>query len=715
MDSQGGYSYGLKPPKTRLKSLWTAFVVPSPPSRRIFLVIFAGVLLPLVTVLIFSYREVDRHLTENTYVRRAAIAELAETSVKERLDRFVYLGESFAGRPGVLDSVAEGRWDVAADTYLIPSVDNFPEVDRLLLVNPDGVLMSDWPQVEAVQGKNFSFREWFQGVSTTQGTYVSGVYRRTAEPAVNVVAVAVPLLELGDEKKVLGYLVLQIKTDTFLAWSEEVDAGEGAAIYVVDQFGYVVSHPAYAPQGEIIDYSSLGTVQKLKKGQDGEEIVYNPIEQVEQLVAYEHVPTYGWGVVVTQPTQQAFANRDMVLQDLLFLYGALTILIAAFSIMALWLFARMRSYAFTTAKKMNQSLSERQAQLNEAEELAKLGSWKWDLEKNTVSCSAEMHRLFGMDNQVITDPVKTCSSVALPQYEPKIVKAYARTLKTGKALIEFQVKRESDGVVRWMRWQTRAKFNPAGKASEVTGIVQDITMEKELEEAKSEFATLAAHQLRTPLSIINWMSELLMTDKADPLTSKQKVYIQDIFSTNKRLVKLVNTLLTISRVEMGTFTLRLEEVSLKKTCDGVLKEYQPQIQAKHLDVEIKYSKGVDKILGDENLVTIILSNLISNAISYTPPRGKVNILFQKDAHRLVFSIKDTGVGIPKDIQDKIFTKFFRAANAKQVKPEGTGLGLFMVKSLVEEQGNGKVWFESEEGKGSVFYVSLPILKGKKGK
>lgn len=710
MNPQEGSSFSRKFSKIRTSSLWRALILPNPPSLQIFVLIIIGVLLPLLFVLILSYKEVNRHLTLIVLERRAALVQLAEASVTEKLDRFVLLGHSFATQPTVVDYVKRGEWDNAIDLYLSESIEYFPEVDRLLLVNPEGVLMSDWPHVPEVKGQSFAYRDWYRGVSTTQKAYVSEVYLRAAAPQVNVIAFALPLTELNADQTLLGYLVLQVRIEEVFIWKEKIDLGTGGFIYIVDQRGHIVTHPAYTPQGKIVDYSSLELVQKLKNGQNGEEISFNSIEQVEQLSAFEPISEYGWGVVVVQTTKDAFASRGNILRDLqLFLVGVILVALV-FSIMLIWLFARMRSFAFKTAQQMNESLHEHQIQLNEAEHLARLGSWKWDVVNNKITCTDELYELFGMRVQPISYLVQFFSSIAVDDDRSKMREVFEKTIKKGSGSLIFRIKRINDSQIRWVHWLGRVKSGPDGKPLELTGIVQDITQERELDEVKSQFVVLAAHQLRTPLSIISWFSEMLLSDKELSLKPRQRSYVRDIFLSNKRLIKLVNMLLDVSRIEMGTLHLREKEISISEICNSILVDFKWQIKEKKSLVKVKLGRGLRTIWGDENLMSIVLSNLISNAINYSPEKGKIFVDIKKESTHLLISVKDTGYGIPQEAKEKIFSKFFRANNAKRIKPDGTGLGLYMVKALVEEKSNGKVWFESEEGKGSTFFVSIPLSK-----
>ncbi|XOU94984.1 MAG: ATP-binding protein [Candidatus Kerfeldbacteria bacterium] len=239
------------------------------------------------------------------------------------------------------------------------------------------------------------------------------------------------------------------------------------------------------------------------------------------------------------------------------------------------------------------------------------------------------------------------------------------------------------------------------------GIERDVTKEQQIDKAKTEFVSLASHQLRTPLSTINWYSEMLLDEDVGKLNKEQKEYMNEIYDGNKRMVDLVGALLNVSRIDLGTMAVELEDVKFTEICDSVIKEMIPQTKEKEIKINIDYAKNIPIISADRKLVRIIFQNFISNAVKYTPANGKVEVVIKKDKKYITVSVSDNGYGIPKNQQDKIFTKLFRADNIRKTDTEGTGLGLYIVKSIAEQSG-GKVWFDSEENKGTTFYISLPL-------
>ncbi len=252
---------------------------------------------------------------------------------------------------------------------------------------------------------------------------------------------------------------------------------------------------------------------------------------------------------------------------------------------------------------------------------------------------------------------------------------------------------------------------PISLANRVVGIIEvfhDITKEKEIDKAKTEFVSVASHQLRTPLATINWyLEELIRT--GENLSDKQKSYFNEVHLASKRMIALVNDLLNVSRIELGTFPVEPKETNLEELIDQVLKDLSSQIDKKHITVQKTYQPNLPLFSVDPKLFTIIMQNLISNALKYSKLDGTITIKMFSNETEFLVSVTDNGYGIPKEQQTKIFTKLFRADNARQVVPEGTGLGLYIVNEIIKATG-GKIWFNSVENKGAIFSVVFP-LKG----
>jgi len=238
-------------------------------------------------------------------------------------------------------------------------------------------------------------------------------------------------------------------------------------------------------------------------------------------------------------------------------------------------------------------------------------------------------------------------------------------------------------------------------------IERDITKEKEIDLAKTEFVSLASHQLRTPLASIGLSAELLLRGVSGQVDASSKRYLDEIFNSTVRMKDLIESLLNISRIELGTFVVKFESLDFKKEINEIIKEFDLKIKSKKIKLRKKIDKSLPIVKFDKNILEIIIENLLTNAIRYTQNGGNICVELKRGDKEILMIVSDNGHGIPSDQQDKIFDKMFRADNAREFSYEGDGLGLYMVKSVVSKIG-GKIWVESELNKGSSFFVSLPL-------
>ncbi|MBX4191610.1 MAG: HAMP domain-containing histidine kinase [Candidatus Doudnabacteria bacterium] len=226
----------------------------------------------------------------------------------------------------------------------------------------------------------------------------------------------------------------------------------------------------------------------------------------------------------------------------------------------------------------------------------------------------------------------------------------------------------------------------------------------------AEFADLASHQLRTPLSGMKWMLELLQRPSTGNLTKKQREYIDKITYLNDRLITLVNDLLEVSKTERGGAKLYLQPTDIANIIRSVLKEKEKEIKRKELKVSLTVEQEPFPVVRTEaSKIKQAFNNIFNNALIYTPEYGEIKIDLKIQGNMLQCEISDTGVGIPSNEQKQIFSKFFRATNVSKVESVGTGLGLFIAKAFVEASG-GKIWFKSKQGQGTTFYFTLPIVR-----
>jgi len=246
-----------------------------------------------------------------------------------------------------------------------------------------------------------------------------------------------------------------------------------------------------------------------------------------------------------------------------------------------------------------------------------------------------------------------------------------------------------------------------GKVIGAVVVFRDVTKARELEKTKVNFISIASHQLRTPLSALRWISEMFLDGDLGKLTENQKRFLNDIYKSTRRLLDLVNILLTSSRVEEGRIDIKPIPTDIIVLTKEVVASLESLIKAKNLNLVVM-DTPLPKINLEPEMFRQVILNLISNAINYTPNGGRITAQFELKSDFVTCSVEDSGIGIPKKNQYRIFEKFFRADNAIAEVADGSGLGLSLAKSIVLTWG-GDMKFESEEGKGTTFYFTVPLV------
>jgi two-component system sensor histidine kinase VicK len=332
-------------------------------------------------------------------------------------------------------------------------------------------------------------------------------------------------------------------------------------------------------------------------------------------------------------------------------------------------------------------------------------------EANKISyINPAANEILGLTNNVLGKKIDITNNYSLENFRKIIKKDY--TVKTSSELKDDSNTFE-ELVVKINGEDKIYKIITAkvlGEHKEHLGLMKifvNLTREKAIDKMKSEFISIAAHQLRTPLSAIKWVIKMILDGDAGELSLEQQELLNKGYLSNERVIRLVNDLLNVSRIEEGKFGFNFESTDFKEVLDISISNIDSLIDKSHQELKIKIPPKLPKIFLDKERIIMVIQNLLSNAIKYTPEYGKIEVIVEVDKQYLNVKIKDQGVGIPAEDQPKLFSKFFRAANVVKLETEGSGLGLFMVKNIIEKH-QGQVSLKSEEGKGTEVSFTLPI-------
>lgn len=330
-----------------------------------------------------------------------------------------------------------------------------------------------------------------------------------------------------------------------------------------------------------------------------------------------------------------------------------------------------------------------------------------DLYKNAVIWNEALFLNYGYSRSEDTNKLEWWASHIHSEDALRVENELSALLKsdlnTWQSQYRFRKATGEYAIVHDRAFVQRAKD---GQPQRIIGSLLDVTESVRLERAKDEFTSLISHQLRTPLTVIQFYSTMLSDGLLGPLEPAQLEHVRRINAASIRLIKLVGNILNISRIELDRIRLDTAMADISELTQEIVTELQPIAQEKN--IRIKYNSGntLPPVRIDKSIFCEVLINLLTNAIYYTPNGGKVEVLLSHDERGYLLRVRDNGIGIPVLAQSSIFSRFYRADNAVQTGSEGTGLGLYLSKLIMEAVG-GDLSFRSTEGKGTTFYFRLP--------
>lgn len=251
-------------------------------------------------------------------------------------------------------------------------------------------------------------------------------------------------------------------------------------------------------------------------------------------------------------------------------------------------------------------------------------------------------------------------------------------------------------------------FNESKQKIGSIRVLHDVSAERAVEKLKASFLSTASHQMRTPLTGIRWSLHVLLGEGETAFSDDQRDVLSRALQTTENMVKLIDDLLDVSRIEEGRFGYQFSMTQLEPLVERIVSEVQPLVEQARISFTMEPpTSPLPRLSVDADKIVLAIQNVIDNAIKYTPPGGKTVIRYSVGTAMMILSVVDTGIGIPKEDQKFLFNKFFRARNAVQFRTEGSGLGLYIARNIVEKH-NGKITVDSVEGVGSSFFIQFPL-------
>jgi PAS domain S-box-containing protein len=580
------------------------------------------------------------------------------------------------------------------------------------------------------------------------GTGISKVYilENGSAPYVNIYT---PIF--SKESKVVGVVKGEINLSRMWDIISQTKIGDSGFAYVVDEEGRLIAHKNFELVASGVNFSGRSIVSSaLKEGNIGvgNSTYFNETSQ-EVLASGVNIPKVNWAVIIEQPKDEAY--RKITTLSRLY-YSTF-----AGSIVLMLIVAFLISESLTTpirrlkekAETYTDDTDPADFDINSFDEIQDLSfSFKYmfkKLREKTALISNERNKLRVIISSISDAVIALDGERKIIMFNPAAEKltGFSASEVIGKSvdtIIKVFDKNEEitvdsycpisqttrEGIIyskNSLKITTSAKESYvnfiSGRIKEARSMdlaciltLHDVTKEAELEEMKLDFVSMTAHELRTPLTSMRGYVDLLMEELSGKLDTEHLNYLERLAISTENLRSLIDNLLNVSRIEQGSFQVDLAPVDLGDLVSEIAVNFEEQAKQKDLLLTCKKPKGkLPMILADRFRIAQVLNNLIGNAITYTKPKGAVTVSIKKTIEKnkkmILVSVSDTGEGIPEGALPKLFTKFFRVSGKLEQGSKGTGLGLYISKSIIDLH-KGKIWAESQFGKGSTFSFTLPV-------
>jgi len=656
-----------------------------------------------------SEREIKTEELQNDLLHARTLSEIVEqdfTTAEESLT-------SIADRSDVRRDW-ERRDMAAMDKHLREARKLEPAFLFTGVLERDGTMRVIVPP-DKIVGWNFAYRDWYRGVTAHWEPYVSEVYQTAASPNPLVVAVAVPIR--GNDGQPTGILMATYSLAQLSNKFRMLDKGSKADFYIVDQHGMVAVSSREDGRSAAVHAPAAPAAKSALEGAEGSGRF--EVDGKNAFAGYAPVPQLGWGVLYVRSEEEALApamhlknQHRLVSLYLLLIYLAT----AAFAAIVM----RRKTQLLAANQALNADLQKQIAETKKArEELDRYFLLALDM-----FCIAGADGYFKRLNPAWEKTLGfTVEELLAKPYldfihpdDREATAGQAEKQSRGEEVLSFANRyRCKDGSYKWLSWSA----TPVIDQGLIYAVARDITELKKMQDAltqakeeaersnkfKDQFLSTMSHELRTPLNAVLGFSDLLTEEHYGPLNERQKRYLDHIQKGGKHLLRLINDILDLSRIEAGRLQISVERVAVKTSFADAVDNMRP-LADKRLHTLEAFAPPELNVRADPTRFRQVLMNLMGNAIKFTPEGGKIELRAQELGEVVRIEVRDSGPGIPTEDQHRIFEAFYRLRRNEKTT-EGTGLGLAITRSLVELHG-GHLGIESEPGAGSCFFFTLPM-------
>lgn len=665
------------------------------------------VILTFVPIVLLTYYIVASSIRTSKADALRADAEIRDfattllrTSFDSELDGLTGVSDELALERVLQASTLTGRRKQklidAADEYLSRVLNRRPEFVWLALYDATGIRQTTVP-ANAPADLLVMHARWFRDATAFGLPAISSVQPGAGQQP-PVLVFAVPVQE---NHHLLGVLAGALPTSVVNGWVRHINPGSDRYIYLVDAHRRVVAAPPSGPV-DAEDAGTLPGVAEALHGESGNSEFLTPIQLESHVVTYAPLGEARQALLVVRPVRFAFYFLR-VFYDKLALIAVIVFLLAVAS-------GALLRAAFRYYQRYNREVESGRSKIEAL--LGSIGDGVFAVDRNgdiiefnraaVVLTGVRMAHALHRPYDEIVDLLDESSG-------QQHVDPVRQALEEGRA-IRYQrdlVLARQDGSRLPVTVSAAPILNEPGDVQGCVVVFNDASQEREVDRMKTEFVSIASHQLRTPMTGVKGVLSLLLDEVLGPLNGEQKNYLRRAYDANERLIALVNDLLNVSRIEQGRVQIHWETVQLDDVLRRVVGEFQSRAehyrQTLSLEVNADHSAAVE---GDPVRLREVFANLIDNAIKYTPEGGRIQVHLRPAPDDVVVDVSDSGVGIPPDKRAVLFQKFSRIQNPLSAREFGSGLGLYFARSVVELH-HGAIEVSSEPDHGSTFTVRLP--------
>jgi PAS domain S-box-containing protein len=624
-----------------------------------------------------SRRAIRAAVLEDNLTHARTVAALVGAEFKGNLD----LTQAFTQRPSLRTAVAEERWE-EADKHLTELKQINSDVGTAIILDASGKLTAREPDDPSVIGRDFSFREYFKGVMKTGKPFLSSVYVQTGSPQATVIAVAAPIV--GSSQEIVGVLQTTIPVSRFDFLSTDILLPNEVSVRLFDPEGHVISSRGADAEKT---YLTSPVVSEALRGESGVGEFEVPGTSGERLVAYAPIAQVRWAALVER--HRALAYKPVA--DLTWRLASVAGVILIGALVATLVIVRL-------LRRLDVQRRESSAIVSSMADAVVVTDSEWRI----VRVNRALERLDGRSARVVAGRkledvyrVLDEKGVPVPMKDLLASTKSAEPQTAGKFSLET-----AEGVRVPIDSTVSPIYDERERLSGYVLVTRDVSLQREIDVLKSTLVSTVSHELRTPLTMIQGFSELLLERAIDPKRTKEA--LREINVSTTRLSRLIDDLLSVSRMESGRIGLEIEKVDVAEVVAEVVGPFAAQHPGR-FDVRVAPIEA----MADRDKFVQILTNLVSNAVKYSPAEAPIEVFSRISGGSVQISVQDRGIGMSEEEVERAFEKFSRVERPEVKSVRGTGLGLYITKSLVEAHG-GQIWLESEPGSGSTFHCTLPL-------